>query len=188
MTRGRAEDLRRMPIQNCDILLHEAGAPPIHTPLSVLQELPGHVKARLFVVHTAAIPADSGLRVAPTGTAGTLRLDSSYNSRISTVLKHLPDGTSAAADNKNVICTDKERPRLDGSFAGITPESLRDGAGQSLSVSGSQNPLLVDKMIKKFDGTNGKQHVAPLVFLRPTDVSDAWFILNLLSAVPFLSR
>ena len=183
-----------MPIQHCDILLHEAGAPPIHTPLSVLQELPQHVKDRLFVVHTAAIPADSGLRVAPTGTAGTLRLDSSYNSRIRTVLNKVPNGAGAAADNEGEdkalpqAYKDKERPRLDGAIAGITAESFRDGFGQSLSVSGSQNPLLVDKLIKQFDGTNGKQSVAPLVFLRPTDVSDAWFILNLLSAVPFLSR
>jgi hypothetical protein len=35
---------------------------------------------------------------------------------------------------------------------------------------------------------NGGIHSAPLVSLRPASSTDAWFILNLLSAVPFLSR
>jgi hypothetical protein len=186
LTKARADDLRRLPIQDCDVLLHEAGAPPIHTPLSVLQELPDHVKERLYVVHTAAIPADSGLRVAPTGTDGTLRLDySSYNSRISTALKQNSNGAGAAVPQLD--STQESNQQLDDTI-GISAESLRDGAGQSLSVSGPQNPAVVNKLIKHFDGTNGKERVAPLVFLRPTDVSDAWFILNLLSAVPFLSR
>jgi hypothetical protein len=75
LTKERADDLRRLPLQDCDVLLHEAGAPPIHTPLSVLNELPEKVKLRLYVVHTSALPPECGLRVAPTGTAGTIRLD-----------------------------------------------------------------------------------------------------------------
>ena len=94
-----------MPLQQCDLLLHESGAPPIHTPLNVLQALPEEVKRRLYVVHTSALPEGCGLRIgerqfahffdtflflmhsfqslmrlatlvsAPTGTEGTIRLD-----------------------------------------------------------------------------------------------------------------
>lgn len=34
----------------------------------------------------------------------------------------------------------------------------------------------------------GRESSIPLVSLRPASSTDAWFILNLLSAVPFLSR
>jgi len=44
MTKGRGEDLKSLPLQECDLLLHEAGAPPIHTPLSVLMALPPKIK------------------------------------------------------------------------------------------------------------------------------------------------
>jgi hypothetical protein len=150
--------LRRLPLQQCDILLHEAGAPPIHTPLRVLQELPKEVRDRLYIVHTAAIPSDCGLRVAPTGTAGTLRLDKS----------RLVDGN----------------PEMS---IPITVESLRDGAGSSLSLVGAFNPVSTKLLSKEFMGEKGGLEVPSLVFTRPTDVSDAWFILNLLSAVPFMA-
>lgn len=75
LSKERAADLNNMPLQDTDLLLHEAGAPPIHTPLSVLQALPERVKEHLYVVHTSALPKDCGLRIAPTGTSGTIRLD-----------------------------------------------------------------------------------------------------------------
>jgi len=45
------------------------GVPPIHTPASVLANLPKDVKKRLYVVHVAAkdIPKDSGLKAAIPG-------------------------------------------------------------------------------------------------------------------------
>ena len=67
--------MRNLPLQETDLLLHEAGAPPIHTPLDVLLKLPQRVKRRMYVVHTSALPEGCELRVAPTGTAGTIRLD-----------------------------------------------------------------------------------------------------------------
>lgn len=160
LSKGRADELRRLPVQECDVLLHEAGSPPIHTPLKVLQELPQHVRDRLYVVHTAAIPSDSGLRVAPTGTAGTIRLDGLGNE---------PAG------------------RISDSSQHIDVESLRDGANQNLTVHGNFDSAIPMALANSFSGRNGSTRVAPLVFLRPTDVSDAWFLLNLLSAVPFLS-
>jgi hypothetical protein len=161
LSKSRADDLRRLPLQDCDILLHEAGAPPIHTPLSVLQKLPKRVRDRLYIVHTAAIPADCGLRVAPTGTAGTLRLDTS---RL--------DG----AHNK-----------VEDSLPEISASSLQDGAGSSLTVLGDFSPAAAKALTEKFSGENGGSELPSLVFTRPTDISDAWFILNLLSAVPFLA-
>ena len=62
-------------MQNTDLLLHEAGVPPLHTPLEVLMALPQRIKDRLYVVHTQKLPEGCELRVAPIGTAGTIRLD-----------------------------------------------------------------------------------------------------------------
>ena len=73
--RPRASALNHMPLQDCDLLLHESGAPPIHTPLEVLEALPEKVKERLYVVHTSALPKGTSLKIAPTGTEGTIRLD-----------------------------------------------------------------------------------------------------------------
>ena len=62
---------------DADVILHEAGVPPIHTPLSTLVELPEEVKERLYVNHISAqnIPPDSGLRLAPPGVSKTLVLE-----------------------------------------------------------------------------------------------------------------
>jgi len=59
MTRARASFLNNMPHQKTDLLLHEAGVPPIHTPLSVLEALPASVKSHLYVVHTSNLPPDT---------------------------------------------------------------------------------------------------------------------------------
>jgi hypothetical protein len=183
LTKERADDLRRLPLQDCDLLLHEAGAPPIHTPLSVLENLPPHVKARLYVVHTAAIPAGSELRVAPTGTAGTIRLDSHiHNSDGESLTKRstvVPASASAAFPSEESSSKTPDE---------ITVESLDDGGYPNLTVLGNFDSDIAKALAKKFTGEDGKPPVAPLVFLRPTCVSDAWFILNLLSAVPFFSR
>jgi len=75
LSTARADDLLQLPLQDTDLLLHEAGFPPIHTPVEVLERLPQRVKDRLYVVHTSALREGCELRVAPTGTAGTIRLD-----------------------------------------------------------------------------------------------------------------
>lgn len=68
------------PFQETDLLLHEAGAPPIHTQFEELDKFPTRVKKRMYVVHSSKIPEKFDLRKAPTGTAGTLRLDNMENS------------------------------------------------------------------------------------------------------------
>jgi CRP-like cAMP-binding protein len=72
----RMYDLLDVPWQS-DLIFHEAGIPPIHTPISVLNDLPPDVKARTFLVHVSesAIPEDSGLRIAEPGTANTFEID-----------------------------------------------------------------------------------------------------------------
>ena len=60
-----------------DLIFHEAGVPPIHTPMKVLASLPDKVKEKMFLVHTSAkdIPAGSGLKMAKVGIVETLRLE-----------------------------------------------------------------------------------------------------------------
>jgi CRP-like cAMP-binding protein/glyoxylase-like metal-dependent hydrolase (beta-lactamase superfamily II) len=70
---SRAEDLIDFPWHH-SLILHEAGIPPIHTPVSVLTKLPEDVKQRTYLVHISdsAIPEESGLRLAPCGAAHSL--------------------------------------------------------------------------------------------------------------------
>jgi len=177
LSKGRADSLRQIPLRDCDVLLHEAGAPPIHTPISVLKDLPEKVRERLYVVHTSALPPDCGLRVAPSGTAGTIRLDQRRKGKNGNLL--LP--TIHDGDMSQSITSMKNN----NSAGVLATPALDDGGHPSLSVLGACNsPSLAD--IAKLSA--GDKKVPPLVFLRPTCVSDAWFILNLLSAVPFFSR
>jgi CRP-like cAMP-binding protein len=58
------------------LILHEAGIPPIHTPVSYLASLDDWTKSRLLLVHVSArsLPENSGLRIAPTGLEQTVDL------------------------------------------------------------------------------------------------------------------
>ena len=155
LAKARADKIRNLPLQKCDLLLHESGAPPIHTPLEVLLALPEEVKRRLFVVHTAELPIDCELRVAPTGTKGTIRLDG-FNSQ---------DINSSTHPISNMISisniSESQHSHFDNTY-------LDSNRGSSFMSSAFKEPSSVN--------------------LRPTCVSDAWFILNLLSVVPFFSR
>jgi len=72
----RAQALLDFPF-DADLVLHECGVPPIHTPLKCLQALDDDIKSRLFLVHVTAssVPADSGMKVAKEGVENTLVLD-----------------------------------------------------------------------------------------------------------------
>lgn len=76
LPRERRDDLLDVPWDS-DLIFHEAGIPPIHTPLTVLNALPKEVKEHTFLVHVSesAIPENSGLRIAEPGTAGTLEIE-----------------------------------------------------------------------------------------------------------------
>ena len=73
----RASQLLRFPWHH-GLVIHEAGVPPIHTPIEQLDALPDEVKRRLRIIHVAesAIPEGSGLKLARTGFDQTLSLPS----------------------------------------------------------------------------------------------------------------
>lgn len=172
LSKARADDLRNLALQECDLILHEAGAPPIHTPLSVLLELPEQVKKRLYVVHTSSLPDNCELKVAPTGTKGTIRLDQ---------LNH----TSLKRENVSVSGEDE--------YEGTFPSRLPEYETTNLNRTCQSSFTNLDNVHKGrysviHRGTSGSNAVPPLVALRPASSTDAWFILNLLSAVPFVSR
>jgi phosphoribosyl 1,2-cyclic phosphodiesterase len=76
-SKERLESLIDINWSKYDIILHEAGVPPIHTSTAILREFPEHIKERLYLVHIAndALPAGSGLKVAKTGLKNTIILD-----------------------------------------------------------------------------------------------------------------
>ena len=177
MSKARCADLNHLPLQQTDLLLHEAGAPPIHTPLDVLIKLPAEVKKRMYVVHTSALPEGCELRVAPPGTAGTIRLD------------QIRRGSGS-----NTVGASKKRPSI---FEASNATNFLGHAGDALledvdeyTESELFNPMPnVYAHLMGEDAINSNKSMSepPPVSLRPTSSSDAWFILNLLSAVPFLS-
>lgn len=76
LSRGRFEQLVNFEWDH-SLVLHEAGVPPIHTPLTTFHPLSDEVKERLLLVHTAKkdVPPDTGLRTARAGIEHTVRLD-----------------------------------------------------------------------------------------------------------------
>ena len=75
MSRDRMSSLLDFP-WHFDMIFHEAGVPPLHTPASVLAKLPDDVKKRLRLLHTDMrdIPPSSGLRRADRGVENTMSL------------------------------------------------------------------------------------------------------------------
>lgn len=63
---------------HCDVVLHEAGVPPIHTPLEALATVPDHLKKNVRLIHidgnAAARAAKLGFRIAEAGVDNTIVL------------------------------------------------------------------------------------------------------------------
>ena len=59
------------------VILHEAGVPPIHTPITALSCLPPEVKNRMYLVHVAAkdVKIETGLKAAQSGVENTIVID-----------------------------------------------------------------------------------------------------------------
>ncbi|KAL9179877.1 hypothetical protein ACHAXT_007847 [Thalassiosira profunda] len=179
MSKARFADLNHLPLQETDLLLHEAGAPPIHTPLEVLLKLPTEVKKRLYVVHTSALPEGCELRVAPTGTAGTIRLDQ--------IRRNSGHGSSLSLSKKRPsIFEANSAPTNSFLTMGDMLEDVDEYAESELF---NPSPNVYAHLLGDAAASAKKKQMSepPPVSLRPTSSSDAWFILNLLSAVPFLS-
>ena len=60
-----------------DLILHEAGVPPIHTPVDRFLHLPKFIKKKIQLVHVSAkdIPPESGLVQAKTGMQNVIKFD-----------------------------------------------------------------------------------------------------------------
>ncbi len=173
LAEARADDLRNFPIQDADLLLHEAGVPPLHTPLDVLLKLPRNIKDRLFVVHTQALPPNCELRVAPTGTAGTIRLDE----------KDL-NPSFPAMKGSVVPFKVSENCQYDDE---LSYQSMWTSSEYGSYVDTSSTRVPGRTSIPRTSILGKGPIEPPKVALRPTSSTDAWFTLNLLSAVPFLS-
>ena len=189
LSKARADDLRNLPLQDCDLLLHEAGAPPIHTPLDVLLKLPEKVKKRLFVVHTSALPPDCELKAAPTGTQGTIRLDKigmgqdESNRSLTNFGFHqtTTSMTDTQYDSNWSFRNEYDSPKIDS--------GVNSNFNLHSSISSTEHFVSGPMKGRTSVFNHGSNFEAPpLVALRPASSTDAWFILNLLSAVPFLSR
>lgn len=73
MTEGRRDKLLNFPWHHT-VILHEAGVPPIHTPLTTLEALSEDIKRRLYIVHKPSkdVPTDKGLKSALVGPENTI--------------------------------------------------------------------------------------------------------------------
>jgi hypothetical protein len=159
-------------------------------------KLPPRVKRRLYVVHTSNIPEEYGLRVAPTGTAGTLRLDQvqrgahvgTKDDRLVRKTRKTRDAYSISLENSDVL--QSAWSSASNEYAVISEDGL---AIEDISSHGSSPTVRAGFQGGKA-ATQRTSLIAtgessfPLVSLRPSSSTDAWFILNLLSAVPFMSR
>lgn len=58
LSAGRRDFLLNFPWHH-SVILHEAGVPPIHTPMKTLEDLSDDIKSRLYIVHCACskVPA-----------------------------------------------------------------------------------------------------------------------------------
>lgn len=75
LSEKRRQELEEFPWE-ADVIFHEAGLPPIHTPITILAELPEPVRQRLYLTHVSPdiIGSETRLKVAPTGLDNTIEL------------------------------------------------------------------------------------------------------------------
>ncbi len=90
LARERYEELTTFP-EHHSAVLHEAGIPPLHTPVSSLAALPDDVKERLYLVHIASkdVPEGTGLRAAREGLEHTIRVEPASTPRFRDALELL---------------------------------------------------------------------------------------------------
>ncbi len=95
ISQERYEELTNFP-WNSNVIYHESGIPPLHTPIKYLNSLPLEIQKRLVVYHIAKkdFPDDTDLRLAKFGIENTLIFDVDQPqheeaSIILSILKHL---------------------------------------------------------------------------------------------------
>lgn len=176
LSKGRADDLLNRPLQKTDLLLHEAGVPPLHTTFKELAKLPNDVKKKMYVVHSSNIPDEFDLRKAPTGTAGTLRLDDLQDVGGEMARYGLSTYVNAHANSNSNNFNRFEDDDVHSPWDKAGGEYIGKGAGKEDSIG--RNSIVL----------SGRKSDAPIVSMRPTSNTDSWYMLNLLQAVPFLTR
>jgi len=74
LTPARADMLKNREWSKYDIILHEAGVPPIHTPTKILQSLSSEIKAKMYCYHVADkdMPLEGDLKKALPGFENTI--------------------------------------------------------------------------------------------------------------------
>ncbi|MCX7679190.1 MAG: cAMP/cGMP-dependent 3',5'-cyclic-AMP/GMP phosphodiesterase [Spirochaetes bacterium] len=79
INKNRYEELRNFP-WNSKVIYHEAGIPPLHTPVKYLDSLPDDVKKRIVVYHIAQkdFPQNTLLRLAKFGIENTLTFETAH--------------------------------------------------------------------------------------------------------------
>jgi len=187
MTRERANMLNEMPLQDCDLLLHESGAPPIHTTLEVLEALPEEVKARMYVVHTSNLPEDSTLRVAPTGTAGTVRISETVPGYVLPQNKALTPNPTPEQRRSSLLPADSILQPVSRSSIAANASSVYSphGAFASMMDLEGRRAQLTRSETKGINAERTSN--SSTLSLRETSSSDSWFMLSLLYNLPFVS-
>ena len=186
LSKGRADELRQRPLQDTDLLLHEAGVPPLHTTFAELEKLPNRVKKRMYVVHSSNIPEEFDLRKAPTGTSGTLRLDELQKdgSEMGSREVSMYVTANASKDKNNVVRFEDDEVNSQWKSAGSEYIGEKRSQDQIDSPSNSKEERIERNSIV----VSGRKSIIPLVSMRPSSNTDSWYMLNLLQAVPFLTR
>ena len=152
------------------------------------------------MVHTSALPEGCDLRVAPTGTAGTIRLDQLPSPSANEHKNHrriasgnlFRDGQDSLSMMPSPWGSpNHEYDRMgDDQLADVEPIDQGLMHSSFSHMSASSGTMKMNQHAPRSNsvlGTEVFDHVPPLVAVRPASSTDAWFILNLLSAVPFLS-
>eukprot|EP01119_Soliformovum_irregulare_P016677 TRINITY_DN4868_c0_g2_i3.p1 TRINITY_DN4868_c0_g2~~TRINITY_DN4868_c0_g2_i3.p1 ORF type:complete len:1018 (-),score=260.94 TRINITY_DN4868_c0_g2_i3:72-3125(-) len=67
------EVMLNMFLWDADLIIHEAGVPPIHTPIEILNELPTSLKKKMLVVHCHGLP-ETVMRSLPDGSKAQIPL------------------------------------------------------------------------------------------------------------------
>ena len=76
LSEERYKFLANPPLETFDVIFHEAGIPPIHTPARIFFSFPDEIKEKLYLIHIAEkdIPKDQGLKGVPLGLRNTIRV------------------------------------------------------------------------------------------------------------------
>ncbi len=152
LSEGRMNRLLRFP-WHADVILHEAGVPPIHTPVKVLQELPADVQQRLYLVHIAKKDLPADMRRLEAGVAHTIHIPAAAPPHAAAIEVldlvgriELFDTLTIAEAREVLICAKRER------FAAGTAIISRDDPGDRFFIisRGIARVVVNQRLIKRF--------------------------------------